>query len=219
MNASRNIIMICLLTLSFLISVCGQELSLTPTITPAPTLTPTRIPTRMPTLTVTPTLSPTLTPIPTLTSTPTITPTPTPDIPGWPLLQRGDWDTPEVFALQRLLRYHGFTVIVDGKFGGQTLTAVTDFQTAQGLPADGLVGQLTWSGLVQDVLVQEGQSGEAVRAVQYLLRYKFGYSIEVDGIFGPETTQAVNDFQGSLNLTPDGLVSPQIWQALIAITP
>lgn len=173
----------------------------------------------MPTLTTTPTLTPTLTPTPTLTSTPTITPTPTPDIPGWPLLQRGDWDTPEVFALQRLLRYHGFTVIVYGKFGGQTLAAVTNFQTAKGLPADCLVGQLTWSALVQDVLVQEGQSGEAVRAVQYLLRYKFGYSIEDDGAFDPETTDAVKDFQGSINLTPDGMVNAQTWQALIAITP
>ena len=153
------------------------------------------------------------------TSTPANTPTPTPDLPGWPLLQRGDWEEPNVFALQRLLRYHGFTVNVDGKFGGQTYAAVVDFQTANGLSPDGFVGPLTWSALVRGVTIEEGQSGEAVRAAQHLLKHKFGYLIVVDGTFGPETAEAVKGFQASINLTPDGLVGPQTWQALLAIKP
>lgn len=124
-----------------------------------------------------------------------------------------------MFALQRLLRHHGFTVIADGKFGGQTLDAVVKFQASNGLPADGLVGQVTWSALVQDVLIEEGQTGEAVRAVQYLLQFKFGYLIEVDGDFGAETTDALKDFQASNNLTPNGQTDPLTWQALIAIEP
>ncbi len=153
------------------------------------------------------------------TPVPQPTLTNTPEIPRWPLLQKGDWGLPEVVALQRLLRHHGFTVITDDKFGNQTRTAVIEFQSSRGIPADGLVGPITWTNLVQDIILQEGQTGEAVRAVQYLLQYKFGYEIEMDGSFGPETTAAVEDFQINHQLTADGIVGMRTWQALIAFKP
>ncbi len=47
-------------------------------------------------------------------------------------------------ALQRLLNEKsGSSLEVDGKFGSQTLAALKQFQTSQGLEADGIVGQHT----------------------------------------------------------------------------
>jgi peptidoglycan hydrolase-like protein with peptidoglycan-binding domain len=96
---------------------------------------------------------------------------------------------------------------------------VITFQSSKGLRADGLVGAQTWEALVENVVPREGQSGDAVYAAQKLLQYKFGYSIDLDGIFGPETSAAVLDFQSTHGLIPDGVVRAQTWQALIAIQP
>lgn len=53
-----------------------------------------------------------------------------------------------------------------------------------------------------------GDSGEDVRLVQQKL------GIKADGIFGPQTQQAVMEFQRKNGLTVDGIVGPQTWNAL-----
>jgi peptidoglycan hydrolase-like protein with peptidoglycan-binding domain len=208
MSAQRRIQLISPLILALLVSAgCGPAQLPSPTITAAPTASPT------------PTSTPTVTPSPTLTPTPSITPTATPAVPDWPVLESGDWDIPEVFVLQRLLRHHGYTIPADGKFGKVTAAQVLAFQDAHSLPTTGMVDALTWSALVEDVLLEEGDSDQAVRALQHLLKYKFGYESEVDGTFGPATTEAVRRFQASVNLPVDGIVGDQTWQALIATQP
>lgn len=62
--------------------------------------------------------------------------------------------------------------------------------------------------------VQQGQTGETVKTVQYLLNAS-GSSLTVDGVFGAATTSAVSSFQSTHALTVDGIVGPQTWQALI----
>jgi peptidoglycan hydrolase-like protein with peptidoglycan-binding domain len=53
-----------------------------------------------------------------------------------------------------------------------------------------------------------------VRPLQQLLRAR-GYTLAVDGIFGPITENAVEDFQQSQGLTVDGIVGPLTWPKLI----
>src|SRR5207245_2231589 len=43
----------------------------------------------------------------------------------------------------------GQRIKVDGSFGSGTLRAVRNFQSAHGLPADGLIGTLTWQALLR----------------------------------------------------------------------
>jgi hypothetical protein len=61
---------------------------------------------------------------------------------------------------------------------------------------------------------RRGDTGEAVRTIQYLLRAR-GYSLAVDGIFGAETEARVKSFQQSKGLAVDGIVGNQTWEALI----
>ena len=63
-------------------------------------------------------------------------------------------------------------------------------------------------------LVQEGDTGENVRSVQYLLN-AHDFSLTVDGIFGPNTNEAVRTFQSDHHLTVDGKVGDQTWPVLI----
>ncbi len=62
-------------------------------------------------------------------------------------------------------------------------------------------------------MLRSGSSGAAVRELQTLLQ-RSGYSISVDGDFGPATRQAVKEFQEDHGLEVDGVVGPKTQQAL-----
>jgi peptidoglycan hydrolase-like protein with peptidoglycan-binding domain len=64
-----------------------------------------------------------------------------------PILQFGD-SGPEVTRLQEdLIAVGCFSDVADGSFAQSTFDAVVLFQSAVGLPTDGVVGQDTWSVL------------------------------------------------------------------------
>ena len=62
-------------------------------------------------------------------------------------------------------------------------------------------------------LVKYGSRGTGVKWVQDLLK-KNGYTIDVDGIFGTKTKNAVKHFQKYNNLSQDGIVGPATRNAL-----
>jgi peptidoglycan hydrolase-like protein with peptidoglycan-binding domain len=63
-------------------------------------------------------------------------------------------------------------------------------------------------------IVRQGDRNHPVKTLQYLLRER-GHSVDVDGIFGPETDAAVRAFQQQKHLAVDGDVGPKTWSALI----
>ena len=68
---------------------------------------------------------------------------------GYPLLRLGDVSN-YVLILQDALNALGYTGAgFDGIFGSGTLAAVQRFQQAFGIPADGIVGCVTWTLLTQ----------------------------------------------------------------------
>jgi peptidoglycan hydrolase-like protein with peptidoglycan-binding domain len=130
----------------------------------------------------------------------------------WPTYEQGD-EGVEIYAIQLLLNAHGAALVPDGKFGPLTQTAVEDFQNDEGLSEDIVVGPQTWEALI--IQVAQGKTGPEVRAVQRLLKIKFGYAINIDGIFGADTKTAVKDFQSDNGLVADGIVGPLTWKKLI----
>jgi peptidoglycan hydrolase-like protein with peptidoglycan-binding domain len=59
-------------------------------------------------------------------------------------------------------------------------------------------------------VLRQGSKGEDVRALQQKL------GIRADGIFGPQTAQAVRDFQQRSGVGVDAIVGPKTWGALNA---
>lgn len=163
------------------------------------------------------------------TFTPTTT-TPTVKAPAT-TLKPGDSGA-QVKLLQQALTALGYSPgKADGAYGPATTTAVTNFQQAQGLTADGIFGSNTLAALksalaalpagTQATPVQAptstlkpGDTGEQVKLLQQALT-SLGFSPgKVDGSYGPSTKQAVMNFQKAHGLSTDGILGPNTLAAL-----
>ena len=150
---------------------------------------------------------------------------------SYPVQSLGDRGT-DVMTIQQLFRARqgspppssgGRSVIVgginplvvpiDGIFGATTAAGVRAFQASRGLPETGIADAATWAMLV--VPVSPGATGDAVTAVQRLLREKRSAAVPIDGIYGTATTAAVRAFQAHMGLAQTGSVDAATWQALI----
>ncbi|HEY0604858.1 MAG TPA: peptidoglycan-binding protein [Herpetosiphonaceae bacterium] len=62
---------------------------------------------------------------------------------------------------------------------------------------------------------QLGDSGPDVLAIQYSLHAAGAQEVPTDGYFGLETETVIKEFQANEGLPADGIVGPEIWQALL----
>ena len=147
-------------------------------------------------------------------------------------LQRGD-SGQDVYNLQNALKYLGYTVTLDGKYGYDTMNAVKSFQQDQGLTADGVAGKQTLArvsdltGLTFPTVTSAppsggydkltpGMSGDAVRKMQQAL-IGLGYTLTADGRYGDTTRAAVTAFQRAQGLTADGIAGTATLTKLYAL--
>lgn len=122
-----------------------------------------------------------------------------------------------VYLLQFILVQNGANITIDGDFGSRTQAAVREFQTRNGLAADGIVGPVTWKYLLflpPYPTLRQGNRGSYVRLLQGLLESNLAPVGTIDGIFGNRTASAVRSFQQNNNLSVDGIVGPVTWNAL-----
>lgn len=131
------------------------------------------------------------------------------------LYRRGDEGEP-VRDIQSRLAALSFDSGDDesGTFGEATQLAVRRFQESRGLPADGIVGPDTWRSLVAagytlgDRLLYHRvpmMRGDDVAELQQRLNSLGFDSGKVDGIFGPDTLNALLDFQANRRMPEDGM--------------
>lgn len=132
---------------------------------------------------------------------------------------------------------------VDGIFGPETEASVRAFQSIFNLAVDGVIGKGTWyaifrlySGILQlSELVSEGQTfpqlnfdynsyqtygPEQISLLQYLLSvlsqfYTTIPFVNIDGIYGEQTRQAVRALQQDAGLPQTGVVDEATWNALV----
>jgi len=130
------------------------------------------------------------------------------------LLKKGD-SGPDVKELQTLLDDNGFWTYhtITDYFGDITETAVKNFQTSKKITVDGIVGDTTYTyllnGVKNNIMLKKGDTGSEVKEVQQML------GITADGIFGSGTEYSVMQFQARNELTADGIVGPKTYEKLV----
>jgi peptidoglycan hydrolase-like protein with peptidoglycan-binding domain len=140
---------------------------------------------------------------------------------GEPVLKRGSND-PAVRDLQQALKTLGHDPgAIDGVFGASTESAVKAFQQAREIPADGIVGRVTWINIDEadqsEPVLRMGSSGLPVRRLQSRMS-AVGFDIGgVDGRFGAKTEQAVKQLQQQSELGADGVVGAKTWAIVDAL--
>jgi murein DD-endopeptidase MepM/ murein hydrolase activator NlpD len=127
-----------------------------------------------------------------------------------------------VAALQVALRARGlYEGPIDGLAGPGTESAVRAVQAAAGIGVDGVAGPQTRAVLgpfgrpdVGRRMLEHGNRGWDVAAVQFLLATRGFPSGTIDGDYGPRTETAVRRFQRWARLRVDGVVGPVTLAAL-----
>jgi N-acetylmuramoyl-L-alanine amidase len=108
-----------------------------------------------------------------------------------------------------------------------TEAAVRAFQSARGLHADGVCDENTWTALVEAswrfgdralYLRSPNLRGDDVVELQSNLA-RLGFDCgRVDGIFGPRTARALEDFQSNCGITVDGLCGTHTVKAIVRVS-
>jgi N-acetylmuramoyl-L-alanine amidase len=114
-----------------------------------------------------------------------------------------------------------------GGFCARTQDAVRAFQEARGLRADGVCDETTWTALVEAswklgdrllFLTSPNLRGDDVADVQHGLS-RLGFDCgRVDGILGPRTARAVQDFQRNCGLPDDAVCGPATVRAIAIVS-
>jgi N-acetylmuramoyl-L-alanine amidase len=124
-----------------------------------------------------------------------------------------------VLRLQRALNrlkitdHQGKVLIEDNTIDVQTKFALEKFQQIAGLQKTGIAGDTTWLAINQILakrIIRPNHAGGPV--VRYL---QFRLNLDVDGIYGPQTEDAIKKFQRQNGLAADGIIGPVSWQKLI----
>ena len=110
-----------------------------------------------------------------------------------------------------------------GLYCALTETAVRDFQQSRGLRVDGHCDDRTWAALVEAswrlgdrllFLTSPNLRGDDIADLQARLG-RIGFDCgRVDGILGPRTARALEDFQGNCGLLADGTCGAETLQAI-----
>lgn len=119
--------------------------------------------------------------------------------------------------IQRRLASLGLTPGSTGVFDTPTAHAIESFQIQRGLVVTGECDDATWAALVEAgfrlgdrllYLTRPMQRGDDVADLQQRLGGMGFDAGHIDGIFGPDTDQALREFQYNSGITRDGVCGP-----------
>lgn len=133
------------------------------------------------------------------------------------------------------------TVVPDGIYGPETITAVTAFQRRAGLPVTGIANQDTWDAIVQayepaliridkaapiEIIMdpgkvyRRGDSSPNLYLLQAMLRFLSRYHTDIgtpgeSGVLDSPTEEALAAFQLLAGLPPTGELDKITWKYLV----
>lgn len=112
---------------------------------------------------------------------------------------------------------YGLSIAVDNIYGNETkkslvkgLQTELNKQFGSNLAVDGIFGTNTYNACIN---VRKGAEGNITYLIQAML-VCHSFDIDVDGIFGPATENAVKDFQSRNGLSVDGIVGKNTFNKL-----
>ena len=142
------------------------------------------------------------------------------------LIRPGD-RSQEVTDVQSRLRSLGLEIDDEsGLFGESTKQAVRTFQQRRQILIDGIVGPNTWDELVEAswrlgdrtlYLTNPFMRGDDVLALQSRLNALGFDAGRADGIFGPDTDEAIRSFQKEYGVAEDGIFGIATHYALLGL--
>jgi hypothetical protein len=134
-------------------------------------------------------------------------------------MRQGD-DGAQVKVAQCLLKGAGFYQgRLRFRYTRRTERAVTRYQDARDLPANGRMTPRTWTALLTEgptPLIKVGSASHAVRRAQRALNAAIGVHLPVTGVFDASTTQAVRAYQKERHLRRTGVIAADTWAQLRA---
>lgn len=127
-------------------------------------------------------------------------------------------------------------LVEDGVYGANMSKAVKEAQRYLELPIDGIIGEETWDGIMEEIrkmdivtnipVASRGyvlKSGEISLGVYMMQKYlseiaQFNQClrpIPIDGNYGTRTVHAVEQFQYLYDLAIDGTIGSLTWDAIV----
>ncbi len=158
--------------------------------------------------------------------------------PGIPLSEGSSGEAVQILQsyLNRLANEFPYLpkVTADGEFGPRTKAQVMAFQRAHQKEPDGIVDLDTWNTILAEYSqfltiplypgydIKFGEHNAHVALIQKKLnqlneQYRLFAPLEVDGIFGIKTRDAVRQAQNALGLDQDGVVNKRTWKRLMEV--
>lgn len=133
------------------------------------------------------------------------------------------------------------TVVPDGIYGQETITAVSAFQRSVGLPVTGITNQETWEAVVEayepalvrvdkatpiEIIIdpgkvyRQGETSANIYLLQAMLAFLSRYHTDIgtpgnDGVLDSPTSDALAAFQLLAGLPPTGELDKISWQYLV----
>lgn len=122
-------------------------------------------------------------------------------------------DTGDLVKVARYLTGNAERKAASATFDASFVSFVCSYQSNNGLTSDGVIGPKTWTKIASKAptcSTAKNKTSAATCAVQMLIG-----GLDVDGIYGTKTKNAVAAYQSSKGLTADGICGPKTWNALI----
>lgn len=107
----------------------------------------------------------------------------------------------------------GKVLVEDNISDVETKTATEKLQNILGIQTTGIVGATTWNAINQILAKRIIRPNHAGGPVMRYLQYRL--NVEVDGVYGSQTEEAVKKFQRQNALLADGIIGGFSWQKLI----
>jgi SpoIID/LytB domain protein len=110
-------------------------------------------------------------------------------------------------------------IVIDGVFGKGTASWVTQLETNNGLPVDGIADDAVLAVLSIDpstITLKLGTKHATVATAQTALARVLKVKVKADGVFGPGTVRLVKRFQKTVGLKQSGVINRETWLALLS---